>query len=48
LFEQALQTIAVQNVDGRVVRVNREFAQIFGYSPQETQDAADCGMYHVP
>ena len=36
LFEQAPQAIALMNVDTRVVRVNREFTRVFGYTPQET------------
>jgi PAS domain S-box-containing protein len=36
LFEQAPQAVALLNADDRVVRVNREFARIFGYTPQET------------
>jgi PAS domain S-box-containing protein len=36
LFEQAPQAIALLDVDNRVVRVNREFTWVFGYSPQET------------
>jgi PAS domain S-box-containing protein len=36
LFEQAPQAVALMNADNRVVRVNREFSRIFGYSPQET------------
>jgi two-component system, sensor histidine kinase and response regulator len=36
LFEQAPQAITLMNADSRVVRVNREFTRIFGYTPQET------------
>ena len=36
LFEQAPQAVALMCVDDRVVRVNREFTRIFGYTPQET------------
>jgi PAS domain S-box-containing protein len=36
LFEQAPQAVALMNGDNRVVRVNREFTRIFGYTPQET------------
>jgi PAS domain S-box-containing protein len=36
LFEQAPQAVALMNVDDRVVRVNREFTRLFGYTPQET------------
>jgi PAS domain S-box-containing protein len=36
LFEQAPQAIALLNVEGRVVRVNREFTQVFDFTPQET------------
>ena len=35
LFEQAPQAVALMNGDSRVVRVNREFTRIFGYTPQE-------------
>jgi len=35
LFEQAPQTVALMSMDNRVVRVNREFTQVFGYGPQE-------------
>jgi PAS domain S-box-containing protein len=35
LFEQAPQAVALMNVDSQVVRVNREFTRIFGYSPEE-------------
>ena len=36
LFEQAPQAVALTRVDGRIVRVNREFTRMFGYNPQET------------
>jgi PAS domain S-box-containing protein len=36
LFEQAPQAVALLSVDNRVVRVNREFTRLFGYTPQET------------
>jgi two-component system sensor histidine kinase UhpB len=36
LFEQAPQAVALLNADDRVVRINREFPRIFGYTPQET------------
>ena len=36
LFEQAPQAVALMSVDDRVVRVNREFTRVFGYTPQET------------
>ena len=35
LFEQAPQAVALKNVDNQVVRVNREFTEVFGYTPQE-------------
>jgi PAS domain S-box-containing protein len=35
LFEQAPEAVALMNLDSQVVRVNREFTRIFGYSPQE-------------
>jgi len=36
LFEQSPQAVALLNADNRVVRVNREFTRIFGYTPPET------------
>ena len=36
LFEQAPQAVALTTADDRIVRVNREFTQMFGYAPQET------------
>jgi PAS domain S-box-containing protein len=36
LFEQAPESIALANPDSRVVRVNREFTRVFGYTSQET------------
>jgi PAS domain S-box-containing protein len=38
LFEQAPQAVALMSADNRVVRVNREFTRLFGYSPPETID----------
>jgi PAS domain S-box-containing protein len=35
LFEQAPQGVALMSADYRVVRVNREFTQLFGYGPEE-------------
>jgi len=35
LFEQAPQAVALTTADVRVVRVNREFTRLFGYTPQE-------------
>jgi len=35
LFEQAPQAVALMSADYRIVRVNREFTEIFGYSPKE-------------
>lgn len=35
LFEQAPQAVALMSADDRVVRVNREFTKLFGYSPKE-------------
>jgi PAS domain S-box-containing protein len=35
LFEQAPQAVALMSADHRIVRVNREFTHVFGYSPQE-------------
>jgi PAS domain S-box-containing protein len=36
LFEQAPEAVALMNTDDRVVRVNREFTRLFGYTPRET------------
>jgi PAS domain S-box-containing protein len=36
LFEQAPPAIALVDLETRVVRVNREFSHLFGYTPQET------------
>jgi PAS domain S-box-containing protein len=35
LFEQAPQAVALMSADYRIIRVNREFTQIFGYGPEE-------------
>ena len=35
LFEQAPQAVALMNLDHRVVRVNREYTRVFGYTPEE-------------
>jgi PAS domain S-box-containing protein len=35
LFEQAPQAVAIMGVDGRIVRVNREFTRLFGYAAHE-------------
>ncbi|MGZ4779218.1 MAG: MHYT domain-containing protein [Thermoanaerobaculia bacterium] len=35
LFEQAPQAVALMRGDGRVVRINREFTRMFGYSAGE-------------
>jgi len=35
LFEQAPQAVVVLSEDDRVVRVNREFSRLFGYTPEE-------------
>jgi PAS domain S-box-containing protein len=37
LFEQAPQAVVLMSVDNRVVRVNREFTRLLGYTVQETQ-----------
>ena len=34
LFEQAPQAVVLMTVDNQVLRVNREFTRVFGYSPQ--------------
>jgi PAS domain S-box-containing protein len=36
LFEQAPHAVALLSPDTRVVRVNREFTRVFGYSPHES------------
>lgn len=36
LFEQSPQPVVLMSTEGRVVRVNREFTRVFGYTPQET------------
>jgi PAS domain S-box-containing protein len=36
LFEQAPEAVALMNSNNEVVRVNKEFTQIFGYTPHET------------
>lgn len=35
LFEQAPEAVALMNVENRVVRINRGFTRVFGYSPKE-------------
>ena len=35
LFEQAPQAVSLLTMEGRVVRVNREFSEVFGYTAQE-------------
>jgi PAS domain S-box-containing protein len=35
LFEQTPEAIALTSIDDRVIRVNREFTRVFGYTPQE-------------
>jgi len=35
LFEQAPEALALTDADSRVVRMNREFARVFGYTAQE-------------
>jgi len=36
LFEQAPEAVALMNLSNEVVRVNKEFTKVFGYSPHET------------
>jgi PAS domain S-box-containing protein len=36
LFEQAPAAVALMDVGDRIVRVNREFSRVFGYSPKES------------
>jgi len=36
LFEQAPQAVVLTDVQNRVVRINREFTQMFGYGPEES------------
>jgi PAS domain S-box-containing protein len=38
LFEQSPQPVALLDKDLRVVRVNRQFTEVFGYTPLETRD----------
>ncbi|WP_462282081.1 PAS domain-containing protein, partial [Salinivirga cyanobacteriivorans] len=38
LFEQASEAFALLNPEGRVIRVNRRFEQIFGYTSNELQN----------
>jgi len=35
LFEQAPQGVVLMNMDNRIVRMNREFTRLFGYTSQE-------------
>jgi PAS domain S-box-containing protein len=35
LFDQTPESVVVTREDGKVVRINREFTRLFGYSPQE-------------
>ena len=44
LFEQMPQAVALRNADRRIVRVNREFTRIFGYSPQEAYGRQLCDL----
>ncbi len=44
LFEQAPQAVALMNVDRQVIRVNREFTRVFGYSPQEVLGRSLTGL----
>src|SRR6202023_3184029 len=44
LFEQAPQAVALMSADNRVVRVNREFSRLFGYSPQASLGRRLCGL----
>jgi PAS domain S-box-containing protein len=44
LFEQAPQAIALTNGDTQVVRVNREFTRVFGYTPQEALGRRLCEL----
>ncbi len=36
LFEHAPEAIALLSLDDRVIRINREFTRLFGYTPSET------------
>lgn len=38
-FEQAPEAIAILSTDGRIVRVNTEFTQMFGYEPDELRES---------
>jgi PAS domain S-box-containing protein len=44
LFEQAPQAIVLMNVDRQIVRVNREFSRLFGYSAQEVMGRSLIGL----
>jgi PAS domain S-box-containing protein len=35
LFELSPQAVALTAANGRLIRINREFSQVFGYAPQE-------------
>ena len=56
LFDQTPECVVVTRDDGKVVRVNREFTRLFGYSPQEALGrplddliaAGDAGAEHAP
>ena len=39
LFEQAPQAVALTTADDRIVRVNREFTRIFGYTARRRPSA---------
>jgi len=38
LFEQAPEAVILMDLDYRVVRVNREFTRLFGYTPEQALD----------
>jgi PAS domain S-box-containing protein len=44
LFEQMPQAVALRNADRQIVRVNREFTRIFGYSVQEAAGRQLCDL----
>ena len=44
LFEQAPEAIALLDTDGGIVRVNREFTRLFGYSPAEAAGRSIDGL----
>lgn len=44
LFEQGPEAVALINANNQLVRVNREFTHVFGYTPQETLGRRLCEL----